>query len=108
MSIDILKQLFERHFGASATSALALQGNLGASGRNILRLSGNGHSAIGILYEVRAENVAFVEFSRHFRSQGLPVPEICGEDLEHNAYLEEDLGNSTLFQFLSQSRNGDD
>ena len=107
MSIDILKQLFERHFGAPATNVSALQGNLGASGRNILRLSGNGHRAVGILYNVREENAAFLEFSRHFRRHGLPVPEIYGEDLEHNAYLEEDLGNTTLFQFLSQNRDGE-
>ena len=107
MSIDILKQLFERHFGVPATSVLALQGNLGASGRNILRLSGDGHSAIGILYGVRAENVAFVEFSRNFRHHGLPVPEIYGQDLEHNAYLEEDLGDTTLFEFLSRNRDGE-
>jgi aminoglycoside/choline kinase family phosphotransferase len=108
MSIDILKQLFERHFGVPATSASARQRNLGASGRNILRLNGNGQTAIGILYTVRAENVAFLEFSRHFRRHGLPVPEIYGEDLEHNVYLEEDLGNTTLFESLSENRNGDD
>ncbi len=107
MSIDILKQLFERHFGAPAISVLALPGNLGASGRNILRLSGAGHSAIGILYGVRKENLAFVEFSRHFRRHGLPVPEIYGDDLDHNAYLEEDLGNTTLFEFLSKNRDGE-
>lgn len=107
MSIDILKQLFERHFGAPATSVSALQGNLGASGRNILRLSGNRLSAIGILYGVREENVAFLEFSRHFRRHGLPVPEIYGQDLEHNAYIEEDLGNTTLLQHLSQNRDGE-
>ncbi len=107
MSIDILKQLFERHFGAPATSVSAVQGNLGGSGRNILRLSGVSHSAIGILYGVRQENVAFVEFSRHFRRHGLPVPEIYRADLDHNAYLEEDLGNTTLFEFLSKNRDGD-
>ncbi len=107
MSIDILKQLFERHFGAPSTNVLALQGNLGASGRKILRLSGDEHSAIGILYGVRAENAAFLEFSRHFRHNGLPVPEIYGEDLGHNAYLEEDLGNTTLFEFLSRNRDGE-
>jgi aminoglycoside/choline kinase family phosphotransferase len=106
MSIDILKQLFERHFGEPASRVSALQGDLGASGRKILRLAGDDHSAIGILYSVRKENVAFVEFSRHFRLHGLPVPEIYGEDLEHNAYLEEDLGNTTLFQFLSRNRDG--
>ena len=64
-------------------------------------------SAIGILYDVREENVAFLEFSRHFRRHGLPVPEIYGEDLSQGAYLEEDLGNTTLFEFLSKHRSGE-
>src|SRR5262249_39550992 len=63
--------------------------------------------AIGILYGVREENAAFLEFSRHFRRHGLPVPEIYGEDLDHGAYLEEDLGDTTLFDLLSKSRAGE-
>ena len=59
-----------------------------------------------ILYDVREENLAFLEFSRHFRRHGLPVPEIYAEDLNHGAYLEEDLGNTTLFEFLSDHRDG--
>ena len=107
MSIAIIRQMFEGHFGAPPTSVSSLQGDLGASGRNILRVSGHGHKAIGILYNVREENVAFLEFSRQFRRNGLPVPEIYGEDLEHNAYLEEDLGDTTLFQFLAQNRDAE-
>src|SRR5204863_5227148 len=38
---------------------------------------------------------------------GLPVPEIYAEDLGQGAYLEEDLGDITLFDFLSQNRAGD-
>ena len=100
---DILKQLFEQHFGSAAETAGPLRAMLGASGRKIVRLSNQQHRAIGILYGVREENVAFLEFSRHFRRHGLPVPEIYAEDLEHGAYLEEDLGDTTLFDFLSQS-----
>jgi aminoglycoside/choline kinase family phosphotransferase len=84
-----------------------LQGLLGGSGRVIVRLAGRGFSAIGILYPVREENVAFLEFSRHFRRHGLPVPEIYAEDLSQGAYLEEDLGDTTLFEFLSKNRAGE-
>ena len=84
-----------------------LQGELGGSGRRIIRLFGENVHAIGILYNVREENVAFLEFSRHFRRHGLPVPEIYADDLAHDAYLEEDLGDTTLFDFLSQNRDGD-
>jgi aminoglycoside/choline kinase family phosphotransferase len=105
--MDVLKQLFERHFHVPTERVQPLQGQLGGSGRAIVRLAGGGFTAIGILYPVREENVAFLEFSRHFRRHGLPVPEIYAEDLSQNAYLEEDLGNTTLFELLGQNRDGD-
>jgi aminoglycoside/choline kinase family phosphotransferase len=105
--MDVLQQLFEKHFHTAAARVQPLQGQLGGSGRNILRLSGGNASAIGILYNVREENVAFLEFSRHFRKHGLPVPEIYGEDLGAGAYLEEDLGDLTLFEFLSKNRTSE-
>ncbi|MFZ0314193.1 MAG: RNase adapter RapZ [Candidatus Korobacteraceae bacterium] len=105
--IDILKQLFEQHFGSAAATATPLRAMLGASGRRIVRLSNPQHRAIGILYGVREENVAFLEFSRHFRRHRLPVPEIYAQDLDRSAYLEEDLGDTTLFEFLAQNRAGE-
>src|SRR5258708_16329672 len=114
MSIDVLKGLFEQHFHAAPERVQPLQGQLGGSGRLIVRLSGgeqdkarltsNGHSAIGILHDVREENVAFIEFSRHFRRHSLPVPEIYADDLRRGAYIEQDLGDTTLFEFLVANR----
>ncbi len=105
--MDVLKKLFEEHFHVAVEKVQPLQGNLSASGRNILRLAAGKKTAIGILYGVREENVAFLSFSRHFRKHGLPVPEIYGQALEQGAYLEEDLGDTTLFEFLSKNRSGE-
>src|SRR6267154_2982739 len=123
MSIDVLKDLFEQHFHTPPERVQPLQGQLGGSGRVIVRLIGdgqspaqnqgqsnaqsNGPSAIGILYDVREENVAFLEFSRHFRRHGLPVPEIYADDLRHGSYIEQDLGDTTLFEFLVANRAGE-
>jgi aminoglycoside/choline kinase family phosphotransferase len=104
--MDVLKRLFEEHYKFPAEHVQPLQGQLGGSGRAIVRLSGGGISAIGLLYPVFEENVAFLEFSRHFRRHGLPVPEIYAEDLSQGAYLEEDLGDTTLFEFLGKNRTG--
>jgi aminoglycoside/choline kinase family phosphotransferase len=104
--MDILAKLFQGHFQTPMERAEPLQGKLGGSGRHIVRLFGNGITAIGVLHDVREENVAFVEFSKHFRQHGLPVPQILAEDLEHGAYIEEDLGDVTLFEFLSNNRTG--
>jgi len=105
--MDILKRLFEEHFRLPVENMQPLQGDLGGSGRKIIRLKSGRTSAVGILYGVREENKAFLEFSRHFRRHGLPVPEIYAEDLAQGAYLEEDLGDTTLFDFLSQGRAGE-
>ncbi len=104
--MEVLKRLFERHFHSPVQRVAPLQGQLGGSGRKIIRLSSEKTTAIGILYDVREENVAFLEFSRHFRRHGLPVPEIYAEALNDGAYLEEDLGGVTLFEFLSDHREG--
>jgi len=74
------------------------------SNRKIYRLSGGGKTAIGVLNADVKENRAFIEFSRHFRKEAIPVPEIYGQDPSGTAYLEEDLGDTTLFQFLGRRR----
>src|SRR5277367_6422323 len=104
--MEVLRKLFEQHFRLPVERVQPLQGQLGGSGRKIMRLASGKVSAIGVLYDVREENVAFLEFSRHFRRHGLPVPEIYAEDLSRGAYLEEDLGGVTLFEFLSDHRDG--
>src|ERR1700689_1165516 len=103
--MEVLQRLFEQHYRFQPEQVRPLQGQLGGSGRAIVRLAGQGISAIGILYSVREENIAFLEFSKHFRRHGLPVPEIYKEDLDEGAYLEEDLGDSTLYEFLVQNRS---
>jgi aminoglycoside/choline kinase family phosphotransferase len=105
--MDLLRTLFEQHFHSPPDRVLPLQGELGGSGRKIIRLANEKASAIGILYSVREENAAFVSFSKHFHKHGLPVPEIYGEDLNQGAYLEEDLGDTTLFEFLSRNRTNE-
>jgi aminoglycoside/choline kinase family phosphotransferase len=105
--MSTLESLFTQHFGTLPDHTDPVQGELGGSGRRILRLSNANSTAIGILYDVREENVAFLSFSRHFRALGLPVPEIYAEDLDHGAYLLQDLGDTTLYQFLQSHRNGD-
>ena len=106
--MEVLRKLFQQHFHSPAETIQPLQGQLGGSGRNIIRLANANHSAVGILYSVREQNVAFLEFSKHFRRHGLPVPEIYAEALNEGAYLEQDLGDTSLFEFLSKNRTGAD
>ncbi len=72
--------------------------------RRYYRMNSATRSAIGAINTDRKENIAFLEFSRHFRRHGLAVPEIYAEDAEHDAYLLQDLGDETLFSRLAQLR----
>jgi aminoglycoside/choline kinase family phosphotransferase len=94
-----LKALFESRFGEAVERVVSLKGD--ASDRKIFRLSAASRTAVGVVNPELRENRAFLEFSRHFRKCGLPVPEIYAEDLDRGMYLEEDLGDTTLFQFLT-------
>jgi aminoglycoside/choline kinase family phosphotransferase len=88
------------HREPKTISALPAHGSY----RKYYRISDENISAIGVYNEDRAENVAFLTFSKSFREIGLPVPDIYNEDLKSNIYLEEDLGNITLFAYLSEIR----
>ena len=70
--------------------------------REYYRITGrSGHTVVGVYNEDRKENIAFLSFSRHFRAYGLAVPEILAEDLDAHIYLQEDLGDLTLYEYLT-------
>jgi aminoglycoside/choline kinase family phosphotransferase len=100
--LSALQELFRAKFGVASAPPAPVRAD--GSNRKIYRLSGGGKTAIGVLNEDEKENRAFIEFSKHFLKEGIPVPEIYGEDATGTAYLEEDLGDETLFQFLGKRR----
>ncbi|MCR5444204.1 MAG: phosphotransferase [Bacteroidales bacterium] len=100
--MDRLQQLFADWAGEPCTSCLAL----GASGssRRYYRLSGATHTCIGTVASDRRENEAFFAFTRHFRDKGLPVPELYLVDSDRCHYLQQDLGDQTLYSLLYDKR----
>ncbi|PIR15454.1 MAG: phosphotransferase enzyme family protein [Elusimicrobia bacterium CG11_big_fil_rev_8_21_14_0_20_64_6] len=100
--LDVLRLLFREKFGADAATLVPVRAE--GSNRRIYRLAGKGTAAIGVLNEDSKENRAFIEFSRHFHKEGIPVPEFYAENKDATAYLEQDLGDTTLFQFLGKRR----
>jgi aminoglycoside/choline kinase family phosphotransferase len=97
-----LAALYQERTGAPPGQTIELQAH--GSERRIFRVHGAAETVIGIYNADRAENVAFLAFSRHFRKCQLPVPEIYEENLDRNVYLEEDLGNHTLFDVINRER----
>ncbi len=103
MRQDVLTELFERHFRSPAVTVLPLEGD--GSSRQMFRLVGSDYqTAIGVVGPDRDENRAFLSFSRSFRDAGLAVPAIYAADEERGVYLEEDLGDTTLFDALNAAR----
>lgn len=95
-----LCSLYRKAFGKNPENFAALRAD--GSARKIFRLGGKEHNVIGIYGPDRLENRAFLEFSMYFKKQGLPVPEIYAESPEENIYLEEDLGDTTLFSLIEK------
>ena len=100
-----LRALYKKTFGAEPESVEPLKAD--GSARRLFRLKGGGRAVVGVFGPDKLENRAFLAFSRHFRAQRLPVPEIYGEDQDGGVYLEEDLGDTTLFEFLSANRGAE-
>jgi len=48
------------------------------------------------------ENRTFIHYSRHFRGQGCPVPEIYTVNDSYTIYLQEDFGDQSLLRELEQ------
>lgn len=99
-----LKALFQNHFNEPVETVMDMPPH--GSNRYLIRLQGKSRTAIGVGNRDREENEAFLAFSRHFKTKGLPVPEIYAQDLDNDIYLEEDLGNTTLFDALVTQRGG--
>jgi aminoglycoside/choline kinase family phosphotransferase len=77
------------------------------SDRVYFRLLYSDNHVIGAYNPSREENDAFVGFSNHFRSKGLPVPEIYVYYPDKRVYFLEDLGDSNLFTWLAQRSDGE-
>lgn len=99
---QILAQLFQELTGTPPALITPLRPH--ASERRIYRLSGSKTGVVGVINPNAAENDAFVYFAKHFASLGLPVPEIYLYSPTSCAYLEQDLGDETLFDFITRKR----
>ena len=96
--IGIVSEGYEELFGKSEISITALPQS--GSDRKYFRITDGNKSIIGAYNFNLEENEAFIGFSRHFISKGLPVPEIYGYIPEKFIYYLKDLGDMNLFSWL--------
>jgi aminoglycoside/choline kinase family phosphotransferase len=98
-----LIQLFAERVGHRPDAILQIAAD-GSTRQYYRLLWGNQETVVGAIGPDHEENRAFLSFARAFRRVGLPVPEIFAEDREAGVWLEEDLGDITLFQALAAAR----
>ncbi|MCU4156745.1 phosphotransferase [Carboxylicivirga sp. A043] len=96
--------MFERWAGEEARSFVMLPPS--GSYREYYRITGRTKSAMGAYNSDAKENEAFLEFSNHFKTKALPIPAIYETDTQNHVYLQEDLGDVTLYSFLQGIRKG--
>lgn len=73
------------------------------SNRRYFRLTGS-KSIIGVIGTCMEENRAFIYMSQHFLKKGLPVPEVYAHSDDYMAYVQEDLGDTILFNAIEKGR----
>lgn len=102
MDRKVLEKLFANHVGKKAEQIT----ELGSSGSNrrYFRLSVDNTSLIGVLGTNLQENEAFLDFDEQFASHGLPVPTVVAVSADRMAYLQEDLGDTLLFNAIEKGR----
>ncbi|NWF51120.1 MAG: phosphotransferase [Ignavibacteriaceae bacterium] len=100
-----LIKLFEDWSGEKVTSISPLPPS--GSPREYIRISGESKTAIGAYNSDEKENNAFIRFSEHFRKHRLNVPEVYSYKADENIYLQEDLGDTTLFSLIVHKRIDD-
>jgi aminoglycoside/choline kinase family phosphotransferase len=98
--IDIVSAGYTELFGDSGFNITALPQS--GSDRKYFRISSGPKSVIGAYNYNREENEAFIGFTHHFISKGLPVPEIFGYLPEKYVYYLKDLGDTNLFTWLQK------
>lgn len=75
---------------------------LSGSSRKYYRIQDGEKSYVGVYHENLRENRLFVDFTNHFRSKGLHVPEVYVESVDGTSYLQEDLGREMLLDVVEK------
>lgn len=100
-----MERLLSGFKDATGKEALSIEKITGSgSNRKYFRLKNESNSLIGVIGESKEENIAFVKLSEHFSSKGLPVPSVIFFSDDNTHYLQEDLGDNSLFDFIKPGR----
>ena len=100
----LLSQLFTQATGKKAGEQVALTAS--GSNRRYYRIYSEDKSVslIGVQGTSRDENHAFLTMDEHFLNKGLNVPKVLAVSDDEMAYVQEDLGDTLLFNYIAEGR----
>ena len=101
-AMETLQLLYYRYCGKEATQVRSL--TPAGSNRRYYRLSADDFSAVGVVGTSAQENAAFLTIAKQMESKGLPAPCIYMVSDDGMHYLQEDLGDTSLFDLLMQAQ----
>ena len=100
--ITVALALFRQWRGAECEGYSVLGAN--GSNRKYVRIWGGDKCCIAALNDDVRENEAFVYFSHKMRERGIRVPQVYVVSDDRCCYLQEDLGDTTLYNYLYAKR----
>ncbi len=98
---ETLKKLYIEYAGNEPAGIEELPSS--GSNRRYFRITGE-KSVIGVIGTIKEENEAFLYMAKHFKERGLPVPEVFARSADKMAYIQEDLGDTLLFNAIEKGR----
>lgn len=100
MHEEILKELYLLFF--KEPCELIAQLPQAGSDRVYFRLKSAKHSAIGTYGKDTQENETFIHHTKHFKAKNIAVPQIYIANESNEYYLQEDLGNVSLYTIIQK------
>ena len=101
MNINALTDLYIKHTGSQPENITELPSS--GSNRRYFRLTGVA-DLIGVIGTNLQENEAFIYMSSHFREKCIPTPEVVAVSDDRMTYLQQDLGDTLLFNAIEKGR----
>lgn len=99
---NTLLQLYKDTFGSTPETIVRL--SAAGSNRSYYRLTEGDKTCIGVVGTSLEENKAFIYTATHFAKKNLSVPKLLAVSEDKMSYLQEDLGNQLLFDYIQQGR----
>lgn len=97
-----MDKLFEQWAGEACKNKIQITAN--GSNRLYYRLEGETKQCIGAFNANVRENQAFFHFAEQLKQHQINVPEIYAISDDQTTYLQQDLGNVTIYTYLSSRK----